>query len=80
MAKREITKDDATDDVGKDPKCLACGQTYHRCNMKDDFSTICRTKHPKNKTVNNVEHSSLKTVTVQRDLPFVKEVLIENVD
>lgn len=35
------------DHMGKDPKCPARGQTCHKCNGKDHFSKMCRTKRHK---------------------------------
>uniref|UniRef100_A0A669BA80 Gypsy retrotransposon integrase-like protein 1 n=1 Tax=Oreochromis niloticus TaxID=8128 RepID=A0A669BA80_ORENI len=44
-----------TDHMGKDPKCPARGQTCHKCNGKDHFSKMCRTKRQKKQNVNAVE-------------------------
>ncbi len=44
-----------TDHMGKDPKCPARGQTCHKCNGKDHFSKMCRTKGSKEQKVNIAE-------------------------
>ncbi|XP_013881856.1 uncharacterized protein LOC106530712, partial [Austrofundulus limnaeus] len=44
-----------TDHMGKDPKCPARGQTCHKCNGKDHFSKMCRTKRQKKQKVNTLD-------------------------
>lgn len=50
--------------MGKDPKCQARGQTCHKCNGKDHFSKMCRTKGQKKHQLNMVEN-------VQNDYAFI---------
>lgn len=53
-----------SDHMGKDPKCPARGQTCHKCNGKDHFSKMCRTKGQKKHQLNMVEN-------VQNDYAFI---------
>ena len=45
-----------TDHIGRDPKCPARGQMGHKCQGKDHFAKVCRTKGRKPKqNVYNVD-------------------------
>lgn len=55
------------DHMGKDPKCPARGQTCHKCNGKDHFSKMCRTKGSKKQNVNNVETEQKEFAFIVRD-------------
>lgn len=56
-----------TDHMGKDPKCPARGQTCHKCNGKDHFSKMCRTKGSRKQNVNSVEVEQKEFAFIVKD-------------
>lgn len=56
-----------TDHMGKDPKCPARGQS-HKCNGKDHFSKMCRTKGHKKQNVNVVEQNDYAFIVKDDDV------------
>ena len=57
------------DHMAKDPKCPARGQTCHKCNGKDHYSKMCRSRGSMNQNVNNVD-----SVEAEHDREFAFNV------